>query len=88
MLVQILEKLLRISMIWVDLQRLIGHLIALLELSLLEHEQGCVEARLEEIVGYLTRLQVVILRLIDVASAELQDSQVIKGLCMIWVVAH
>ena len=88
MLIQILEELLGISVIWVDLQRLIGHLVALLELSLLEHEEGCVEARLEEIVGDLARLQVVILRLVNVASAELQNSQVIKGLCMIRVMTH
>ena len=88
MLIQVLEKFLRISVIWVDLQRLISHLVALLELSLLEHEQGSVEARLEEIVGDLARLQIVILRLVDVTSAELQDSQVIKGLCMIRVMTH
>ena len=88
MLIQVLEKFLRISVIWVDLQRLISHLVALLKLSLLEHEQGSVEARLEEIVSNLARLKVVILRLVDVSSAELQDSQIIKGLCMIWVMTH
>ena len=88
MLIQVFEKLLRISMIWVDLERLIRHLVALLKLSFLEHKQGYIKARLEEIVSDLARLQVIILRLIDVASAELQDSQIIKRLGMIRVMTH
>ena len=71
MLVQIFEKLLRVSMIWVYLQRLIRHLVALLELALLKHQQTRIEARFEQVVRDLTCLYIVVLRLIYVPPSQL-----------------
>ncbi len=71
MLVQVLQQLLRIRMLWKNLQRLIRHLETLLELSLLEKKESRIVTRLEEESCDAGSLLKIAFSLVDVSLAEL-----------------
>jgi len=74
-------------MLRVDLNRLVRHGIALLEFTLLKHKERGIEARLEEVVRDLGRLQVVVLGLLNIASSKFEDSEVVEALGVVRIVA-
>jgi hypothetical protein len=87
-LLQVLEQLFRVSMLWEQFQRLLHVLVALLELALLVEQVSDVVGGLEQERAGLRRLLEVRPRLVYVTLSQLKHTQIVECFCVVRVVAH